>query len=108
MKQNKKEVTIDDVYEVVTFIKDNAVTSSEFNGLKSEFNGLKNEVGLINAVMVTKDYLDDKLADLGAEIGARINRRLEREIAFKKELIDSLKRHSVIDQGEIERLEQLV
>lgn len=67
---------LDEIFEVVTFIKDNAVTKQEFDGLGQEVGGLRQEFGglrqkfdelkrevmKIEATMVTKDYLDEKLS----------------------------------------------
>jgi hypothetical protein len=44
---------IDDIFEIVTFIKDNAIA-------RDEFDELKREVLKIQTTMVTKDYLDEK------------------------------------------------
>jgi archaellum component FlaC len=40
---------------------------SDVGGLKSDVGGLKQRVTRIEATMVTKSYLDDKLADLRGE-----------------------------------------
>ncbi len=108
---NNQNPILNDILEVVTFIKDNAVTKDEAV-TKQEFEehigGLEKRVDKIEALMVTKDYLDHKLADLGAEIGARINRKVEREQTFKRLLIDSLKNHSILDSLEISKLEELI
>lgn len=125
MDKNSLEKKVDDIYEVVIFIKDNAVTKSEFKeaigGLNTRVGALTGRVDEIEKSMatkkdlagletrlVTKSYLDDKLANLGAEIGARINRLMERERAFKKEVVELLKRHSLADAAEIEKLESLI
>lgn len=108
----KEEATIADIFEVVVFIKDNAVTKQEFNESRQEFNDKMNAFDSrlikVEATMVTKDYLDDKLADLGSEIGARINRLMEKERLFKQEIIDVLKRHSLADEQEITKLESFI
>lgn len=39
----------------------------EIGGLKGEIVGIKTRLTKIEATMVTKDYLDDKLADLRGE-----------------------------------------
>lgn len=68
--RDRRSATLDDVYEVVTFIKDNAVTKEEFGNVvtKEEFSDLKGEVSSIKAMMVTKDYLDEKMADLRGDL----------------------------------------
>lgn len=72
---------MEEIFEVVTFIKDNAVSKQEFDELKGdvekikntmatrqEFDELKKEVMKIQSTMVDKDYLDDKLADLRGDL----------------------------------------
>lgn len=68
----------------------------------------KDDLDGMETRMVSKAYLDDKLADLGAEIGARINRRVERDQGFKRELLNLLKRHALIEMNEIEQLEAFI
>ncbi len=41
---------------------------SEIGGMKSEIGGMKVEIRSMKAVMVTKDYLDEKLADHHSDI----------------------------------------
>jgi len=41
---------------------------SELGSMKSELGSLKSEIGMIKATMVTKSYLDDKLADLKGDM----------------------------------------
>jgi len=41
---------------------------SDIGSLKSEVGNLKSEIGTIKATMVTKSYLDDKLADLKGDM----------------------------------------
>ena len=92
----EQQEQIQDILDIVIFIKDNAVTKDEFkelkdevcglkndvnglkqdvsglkndvSGLKNDVNGLKQDVRHIQNVMVTKDYLDDKLADLHSDL----------------------------------------
>ncbi len=71
-----------DIFEIVTFIKDNAVTKREFDELKQEVSkiktdltsvktdltSVKTDLTSVKATMVTKDYLDEKLADLRGDL----------------------------------------
>lgn len=70
-----QEKMLEDVLEIVSYIKDNAVTKEEFeermSGLEERMGGLEGRMGNLEtrmtkaeALMVTKDYLDEKLADL--------------------------------------------
>lgn len=56
---------LQDILETVIFIKDNAVTKEEFD---SRLDIVEQRLTKIEAVMVTKDYLDDKLADLKGDL----------------------------------------
>jgi uncharacterized protein YtpQ (UPF0354 family) len=56
----------EDILDIVTFLKDNAVS-------KTEFNELKSDVGYLKSQMVTKVYLDDKLAELRGDLVVAIN-----------------------------------
>ena len=41
---------------------------NEVGGMKSEMGSMKTEIGAIKATMVTKSYLDDKLADFKGDM----------------------------------------
>jgi len=115
--ENQKQ--LDGIYEMVSFIKNNAVTKTEFNErlkethemvsfikdnavTKTEFNELKGRVGRIESNMVTKDYLDKKMADLRGDlvslvrkednkVGAVVN-LLNKKKVFEDEETDEIKR----------------
>lgn len=98
---------IDEIYDIVTFIKDNAVTKGEFGELKGEFGGLRGEfdelkqvVMKIQATMVTKDYLDEKLADLRGDLVV-LTRKEDTKL---KALIGLLKQKNVISEGDAKQL----
>ncbi len=91
--------------EIMDFLKDNMVMRSEFDSFKQENQRFQNRV---ETNFVTKEYLDNKLADLGAEIGRRINERTEREKKFKHELIAFLRHHIPVGDQELQKLEELV
>ena len=115
----EQEVTTNEIME---FLKDNMVMRSEFTEFRSEvielrneftdfkheFTDLKQRTTNIEATMVTKSYLDDKLGDLGSEIGKRINEHTAREQKFKHEVIAFLRRHVVGAEQELQKLEELV
>lgn len=75
----ENEKMLQDILETVIFIKDNAVTKEEFDlrlgGVETRLGGVESRLDIveerltkIEALMVTKDYLDDKLADLKGDI----------------------------------------
>jgi hypothetical protein len=49
---------------------------NDVGGLKFDVSNLKTEIARIKATMVTKDYLDDKLADLHSDIVNFVKRRV--------------------------------
>lgn len=99
--EKEKEPTLNDIFEVVTFIKDNAV-------FKKEFSELKQQITKVQSEMVTKEYLDEKLDDTEAEIGGRITRRAEHENKFKHGLVSAMKRNSLLGVKDLKQLEQAI
>ncbi len=98
---------LQDILETVTFIKDNAVSKEEFNqeigGIKEEIGGIKIDLTAIKAVMVTKDYLDDKLADLKGDIIVK-QRKIENRI---NTLVAMLSDRKVLEQNDVKLLSDL-
>jgi len=69
---------------------------SEIGGIKSEIGDIKKEVGSIKALMVTKDYLDEKLADLRGDLVVLMRKEDTKVV----KLIEILKRRKVITEIE--------
>lgn len=97
----EQQKQLDDILEIVTFVRDNAVNKADFeelkndvNGMKQEIGGIKQEIQHIKSTMVTKDYLDDKLADLRGDLILL----LRKEDVKLKELITILCMKNVIDE----------
>lgn len=70
--------------------------------LKEELAPLKGEIAEIKATMVTKSYLDDKMADLKSELIAQ-DRKLEKKTDT---LVDTLVDRRVLKASDVDRLEQ--
>jgi len=71
----EKQATINDVMEavnevrqVVDFLKDNAATHDDIDRLDTRMDSMEGRMDSMEAKMVTKDYLDDKLADLRGDL----------------------------------------
>lgn len=62
---NRTDQRFNEVFDVVTFIKDNAVTKEEFN---RDISGIDKRLTRVEATMVTKDYLDEKMMDLRGDL----------------------------------------
>jgi|SRR3989344_5004521 len=108
---NQHSATLDDIYEVVTFIKDNVPTREEVITkeeavTKEEFNGLKSEVDQIKATtvnMVTKDYLDDKLSDLRGDLVVML-RKGDTKLKVLAEMLHDKK---VLNRTDVKRIYSL-
>lgn len=70
--------------------------------ITEELAPIKERLTTIEATMVTKSYLDDKIADLKSEFVAN-DRKLEKKTDV---LIDALTGRRVLKPSDIERLEQ--
>jgi predicted RNase H-like nuclease (RuvC/YqgF family) len=71
--------------------------------LDQRVGNLEREVGQIRAEMVTKSYLDDKLADLEGGVMAR----LRKEDTKVNRLVDMLKNKRVLTEQEVSQLAEL-
>lgn len=71
-------------------------TEQRFDKIESEVGDIKSEVGKIKSTMVTKDYLDEKLADLRGDLVVLI-RKEDNKV---KKLVEVLKRRRVISEAE--------
>ncbi len=113
---------VDELYDVVTFIKDNVPMRDEVV-LKSEFEermakmatkedlarfATKEDLAKTECRLVTKAYLDDKLADVISEIGKRINGVKEKGKVFNQKLVGFLDKHTVFETSEINELKELI
>jgi len=80
IKGNQHSATMDEVLEAVTTFADkteqrfiNLETDisgmkGDISGMETDISGIKGDIGQIKAIMVTKDYLDDKLSDLRGDL----------------------------------------
>ncbi len=93
-EQTKPQATLNDVFEVVNFIKDNAVTKEEFNELKGEFIELKKDVTSIKSTIATKDFVTEKLSDLQGNLVVL----MRKEDTKLKALVEILKDRHVITE----------
>ena len=72
----QKEPTIQDVLDAMAGYASH--TNKQIAALQSDVSLLKNDVSTLKNQMVTKDYLDDKLADLRADLVVLL--RIEAEV----------------------------
>jgi hypothetical protein len=74
-----------------------------FDGVDGRLDGVEGRLNRIESQMVTKSYLDDKVADL--EGGLVVKLRKEDEKVNR--IIDLLKRHKVVPLDELKDLDNL-
>ena len=87
---------LDMIHEDIKGIK------TEITEMKGEIGGIKSDIIGIKSSMVTKSYLDDKLADLKSDL-IGYDRRLEHKTDA---LIGTLADHRTLTPSDLERLEQ--
>lgn len=92
----------DDVYERL------GTVSQSVDTVSGRLGAVEKEVKIIKGTMPTKEYIDDKLADLGAEIGRRINRAHEEQRLFAIKLVEFLKTDRVLKKDHVEQLEEML
>ena len=101
-EKKEKDPTIADVLsainEFATKVEGEFVAvRSDISGLKSEVSGLKTEIGVIKSTMVTKDHLDDKLADLKGDLITVVRKENTKVVA----LIQKLREKNVLDDADM-------
>ncbi len=104
-KNTKKSPTIEDVFEVVTDIKEAIGVFSNnvedrFERLESKVDGIDTRLTKVESQMVTKEYLDDKLADLRGDLVIMVRK----EDTKLKKLVDILEQRQVISINEREAI----
>ncbi len=67
-----------------------------FDGVDEKFNGINKKLGWVESNMVTKDYLDEKLADLRGDLVVLI-RKEDNKV---KKLVDILQKRDIISEDE--------
>ena len=98
LRFDKMETHFDDLTEAIQDFA--AHTEERFNKLESEMETVTSEVRTIKATMVTKDYLDDKLADLHGDLVVL----MRKEDTKVKTLVDILETHNVISESEVKKI----
>lgn len=75
----------------------------DMSSLKTDMSSLKSEVIAMKALMVTKDYLDDKLADLRGDI-LTVIRKEDRRVTT---LVEILQEKNVLSRDEALKLQAM-
>ena len=90
----EKETSKNEILEAINEFSTNV--DNQFHEVKSEIGSIKSEIVSIKALMVTKDYLDDKLGDLRGDLVVL----MRKEDTKMVKLIEILKRRAVITEAE--------
>ena len=91
--------------DILTAINEFAThTKERFQGLENRMGTLETKVARIEATMVTKDYLDDKLADLRGDLVVLL-RKEDTKVRALLELLHAKKLLSSAEVGKIIRME---
>jgi len=103
--KRKEEITHQDILEAVNKFATSVDkrfdgVDKRFDGVDKRFDGLESRVTKIEATMVTKDYLDDKLGDLKGDI-VILMRKEDRKLQY---LIDILHKRKVISDQEVKQI----
>lgn len=75
--------------------------AQRFDGIEGRFEGVFGRLQRLEALMVTKDYLDDKLGDLRADLRGEMIERSQRSDDRFDRLLTVLNRQKVINQHEV-------
>ncbi len=91
--KNSTQQQLTDILNIVTHIKDNAVSKDTFD---TEIKGIK-------STMVTKNYLDEKLANHAGNVTAL----LRKEDSKLKALVGVLYDNAVIDEQDMKKMYEM-
>jgi len=90
----EKETSKNEILEAINEFSNRV--DDKFDKVDERFDKLEGRVGKIEATMVTKDYLDDKLADLRGDLVVLMRKEYTKMI----KLVEILKRRAVITEAE--------
>ena len=85
------------ILETVNFIKDNAVTHDDLDGLETR---LSDRIDSLTTRMVTKEYLDDKLADVRGDFGSLVRK----EDAKLRAVVGALEQEKLISKDKVSKI----
>jgi len=94
----EKDTSKNEIIEVINEFSSRV--DERFDKVDKRFDNLEGRVGKIEATMVTKDYLDEKLADLRGDLVVL----MRKEDTKVGKLIEILKRRKVITEIEVKEI----
>lgn len=93
-----KETSNKEILEAINVFSSD--TDKRFDGIDKRFDGIDTRLTKVEATMVTKDYLDEKLSDLRGDL-VILTRKEDLKV---KKLIEILQKHKVINKKEVKEL----
>lgn len=93
-----KEITKKDILNAINAFS--SATDKRFEGIDKRFEGIDKRLTKIEATMVTKDYLDDKMSDLRGDLMVLIRKE---DVKMKK-LIEILSKRKLLSNKEVEEI----
>ncbi|MEK7103317.1 MAG: hypothetical protein AAB870_03145 [Patescibacteria group bacterium] len=101
MEKQSHEPTNQDILEAINAYA--AATDQRFDGIDQRLDKMDTRLTKVESQMVTKEYLDDKLADLRGDI-LTVIRKEDRRVS---QLIDFLFDKKVLSDNEVKTLGEL-
>ncbi|MBU1131785.1 hypothetical protein KKC32_00845 [Patescibacteria group bacterium] len=116
--QENQNKMIEEIFEMVVFIKDQAATQSsvdegfkcmderfdqvdeKFKSVDERFDSLDSRLKKVESTMVTKDYLDDKLADLRGDLVVM----MRKEDTKLKTLVEILEEKNLLTETDKQKI----
>ncbi len=93
-----KEITNEEILNSVNEFA--TQTEKRFDGVESRIGGVESRLDKIESTMVTKDYLDEKLADLRGDLVVL----MRKEDTKVKALIEILKERKVLTDEDVKKI----
>ncbi len=106
MYRKRQKITIENIAKSVGDLA--LITKRGFEQVDKRFEKIEKRLTGAEAVMVTKDYLDDKLADLKGDIITIIKGDRERDQIFKTKILEIIQRNKLARRNEIKLLAGLI
>lgn len=101
-KKKNHEPTNSDILEAINQFATHV--EERFNGVEKRLDRVESDMVYVKSVMVTKDYLDDKLADLTSDLGMLIRKEDKKvnnfiRVVRQKKVISSQEAGSLLATG---------
>ena len=91
------------IKEVVTEVQKNTIEAVGLmieQNINPQLDDMRSDIASIKATMVTKDYLDEKMADLRGDLVVMVRK----EDTKLRELVTILKEKSVLQEPDVKRI----